>query len=231
MKKLVALIMIAVPFVFYAQDQDLDSRIKSLEESIDQLKRDQAQMAEPQLTQNLDWGNGWSWELDSGIEQGYGTVGAGLTTPLILKNFKMSLDAKLVAGGNYPDTIPSPDLYYTGYGIKADLRGIFTSPLYFNFTKLYGGLVVGFQHMWGYSNTVPENWPIPTTQFSMIPFNLVFGIELFTDPRRTVFLEYNPIFFGGGFPIGDIDWTFWQRAGFSSGSSPEYKVGIRFYLK
>jgi hypothetical protein len=230
MRKFLFCLFILLPFVCLAQESDTDSRLKALEEDMDQLKRDAALSTVPELTQNLDWGKGWSWSIISGNQRHSQGFGIGIATPAFIKSFRTEGQVLFMSGGLLPEPITYPDLNYWRFGITSELRGIWTSPLYFNFSRLYGGMAVNYQHYWGY--IAAQTSATDFVQLNSIMYHLVLGLELFQKSNMSLFFEYTPELTSGIMDLGEFDKTFWTRSGIYGGeSAPELKVGVRFYLK
>jgi hypothetical protein len=240
MKRCIAAIALAVFTLApcLAEEGDLDTRLKSVEESLDQMKRDKAEESAPNLTQSLDWGSGWALGVNMGTELSDPAVGIDVLSPIFLKNFRVGFTNFAWFDHNYPEPITSPDKEYITTGMLAGLRVIYTSPLFFNFTRLYCGFGYDYAVLVGMgdASAIAAGSP-PVLQKTTT--EIFCGIDLFVRRNMSAYLEFvpqlTPLSFGGVTVfewLSEGDEAYFNAVntipGWSNGVT--LKTGLRFYF-
>lgn len=202
MKRFIAAIALAVFALApcLAEEGDLDARLKSVEDSLDQMKRDKAEEIAPNLAQSLDWGKGWALGLNMGTELSGPSVGIDALSPVFLENIRVGFASSAWFDLDDPEPLSSSDTEYVTSGILAGLRIIYTSPLFFNFTRLYGGIGYDYALLIGMGDgpaIAAGNAPI----LQKTTTEIFGGIDFFVSRHMSAYLEFvpqwTPLSFGG----------------------------------
>lgn len=219
-----------------ADDADLQSRVKSIEETVDQMKRDSAGANAQSLSQPLDWGKGWSVSLNLGNLNDANVVGSSITSPLLFNYFRIGLENTIWVREYYPEPISNPETQYLTGADQEGLRIDFVTPLFMNLCRLYSG--VGIDGEVCVINII-QNGQTPSTPSAVIiglTEDVHFGTEFFLSKHMSVNMEYmiNLSFTGIS--------NFWNYEGDESlsnrvndmlgtgGSANIFKIGVRFYF-
>jgi hypothetical protein len=246
MKKLLSVLCMCLSasvFILSAEEDlesrvaDLEKRTQALEEKLDDINRKDAAVDPEKLTQELQWGKGWGFDLSEGQQHNSNILEAGLTSPRLNNLFSFGLRAGWLSSyslfTHYPETfewdgvrIRSAD----GNGVQVTLRAIASTPLLFSFTRLYGGVEELFSYQyWALYRDATD--PVQgIIQYRMNTF-IVGGLEGYLYKGASLYAE-------ASYPIDAL--TVWQttQKGFMPamiGSDTAsfgwtLKAGIRFYL-
>jgi hypothetical protein len=222
----------------FADDGDLESRLKSVEESLDQMKRDKAEQQAPNLAQGLDWGNGWAFGLNMGTELSGPATGVDVLSPVFLNNFRVVLTNSVWFDFDYPEPLTNPDTEYETIGMLSGLRVVYTSPLFFNFTRLYGGLGYDYALLIGMNDAdAMTSGNVPILQKTTT--EVFGGIDFFVSRKMSAYLEFapqwTPLAFGGITVfewVSDSDKAYFRAVNAipGQGEGVTLKAGLRFYF-
>jgi hypothetical protein len=191
MKRIICTLALAVMALApcLAEDSELEARVKSLEESVDQMKQDQAEAETPVLSQKLDWGKGWGLGANMGTMQNAPELGMDVYSPLLFKHFRVEATGMIWLGGNYPEPITHPDVCYTAAGFLGGLRVSYNSALLFNFMRVYGGLGADYYRMIGAQGPFSAFDSNPKHQMNAFITEFYTGVELYTAKNWSVYFE------------------------------------------
>jgi hypothetical protein len=251
-KKLIISLCLFLPaFALVAEDDlasqvaDLQKRTQALEERLDEMERKDAAVDPANLTQELQWGKGWSFDLSEG-QQGYSNIlELGLASPRLANMFSLEFrggwlcsDSLIVHHGDWSADGTNPR-HVAGNGAQATLRGIVSTPLLFSFSRLYGGAEELFSYMyWDLSsdetlaaNPVFYSGPIYYYKYYCLNTFLFGGFEGYLSKWASLYLE-------ASYPIEALSWKSAWGSGWSylinSGDESYYgltvKLGVRLYL-
>jgi hypothetical protein len=229
----------------FAEENDLESRLKSVEESLDQMKRDKTEESVPSLTQSLDWGRGWGLGINTGTLLNAPAFGLDLESPMFFNHFRAELTTMVWMDEKYPEPISYPNLAYCAAGGLGGLRVAYYSPLYFNFMRIYGGLgadavglvgaVMDFSKLDSYENLSAEERMAMLRIASGITSETFAGVEVFMAKKQSAYLElvsdWVPII--SHYWIADKDMSFFKAVNAmpgKGGMGVTLKIGLRFYF-
>jgi hypothetical protein len=189
MKKYILAILLSVSFLGFADEASVDSRLKALEETVDQIARDQANAQPPELVQRLDWGKGWGFAFNSGYSAGNnGAIGIEAWTPDIGLGLQLGIMSNIYLSGKRSST--RADTTYLAPFLEEGLKVFGTSPLFFNFSRIFYGAALKYHACpvlnlvngaGGYEKTYQDLWA-----------DIYTGIEFFISPKSSVYLEFCP---------------------------------------